>query len=421
MNLLNNLINFIDSSPTSFHCVSNISEELLKQGFIELKETEAFNIQKNNNYFVKRNDSSLIAFRVGEVKEKYKINIVASHSDSPCFKVKPKCDVIQGKYNKVLVEPYGGFIYSSWLDRPLSFAGRVLVKKDNDIEIKFVNVKKACAIIPNVCIHFNRNINEGYKYNPATDMIPFVSQEIEGEVFYSLISKELNCRVEDILSFDIYLYNAEKGVIWGNENEFISSPRLDDLECVYTSFRSFIDSTNKNDINVFVVFDNEEVGSSTYQGADSDFLSNTLKRINNSLGFNEETYYRALSSSLMISADNAHAVHPNHIELTDSENKAFLNKGVVIKYNASQSYTTDSVSSALFKNLCINTKVPYQEFTNRADIRGGSTLGNIAIRHSSIKSIDIGLAQLAMHSSFETAGAKDVNYLYTVLKEYYSK
>ena len=177
----------------------------------------------------------------------------------------------------------------------------------------------------------------------------------------------------------------------------------------------------KNDINVFVVFDNEEVGSSTYQGADSDFLSNTLKRINNSLGFNEETYYRALSSSLMISADNAHAVHPNHIELTDSENKAFLNKGVVIKYNASQSYTTDSVSSALFKNLCINTKVPYQEFTNRADIRGGSTLGNIAIRHSSIKSIDIGLAQLAMHSSFETAGAKDVNYLYTVLKEYYSK
>ena len=421
MSLVNELITFIDNSPCAFHCIKNLSEELLDKGFEELKENEVFNIQRNKNYFVKRNDSSLIAFKVGNVEDKYKFNIVASHSDSPCFKVKPKCDVLQGKYNKVLVEPYGGFIYSSWLDRPLSFAGRVILKNGNGFESKFINIQKPCAVIPNVCVHFNRLVNEGYKYNPAVDMIPFISQEIEGDVIYSHISKELNCKKEDILSFDLYLYNAEKGLIWGNNSEFISSPRLDDLECAFTSFRSFIDSNNDNSINVYAVFDNEEVGSSTYQGADSDFLSNILKRINNSLGFNEETYYCALSLSLMISADNAHAVHPNHPELTDSENKVFLNKGIVIKYNASQSYTTDSISSAAFKLICESQNIPYQEFTNRADIRGGSTLGNIAIRHASIKSIDIGLAQLAMHSSYETAGSKDIEYLYIVLKEYYSK
>ena len=421
MSLVNELIAFIDNSPCAFYCVNNLSDELLEKGFEELKENEVFNIQKNKNYFIKRNDSSLIAFKVGNIESNYKFNIVASHSDSPCFKVKPKCDVLQSKYNKVLVERYGGFIYSSWLDRPLSFAGRVILKSGNGYETRFVNIKKPCAVIPNVCVHFNRLVNEGYKYNPAVDMIPFVSQEIEGEVFYSLISEELGCNKEDILSFDLYLYNAEKGLIWGNNNEFISSSRLDNLECAFTSFKSFIDSSNNNSINVYAVFDNEEVGSSTYQGADSDFLSNILKRINNSLGYNEETYYCALSSSLLISADNAHAVHPNHPELTDSENNAYLNNGIVIKYNASQSYTTDSISSAIFKMICNNKNIPYQEFTNRADIRGGSTLGNISIRHASIKSIDIGLAQLAMHSSYETAGSKDIEYLYKALIEYYSK
>ena len=324
MSLVNELIAFIDNSPCAFYCVNNLSDELLEKGFEELKENEVFNIQKNKNYFIKRNDSSLIAFKVGNIESKYKFNIVASHSDSPCFKVKPKCDVLQSKYNKVLVEPYGGFIYSSWLDRPLSFAGRVILKSGNGYETRFVNIKKPCAVIPNVCVHFNRLVNEGYKYNPAVDMIPFVSQEIEGEVFYSLISEELSCNKEDILSFDLYLYNAEKGLIWGNNNVFISSSRLDNLECAFTSFKSFIDSSNNNSINVYAVFDNEE------------------------------TYYCALSSSLLISADNAHAVHPNHPELTDSENNAYLNNGIVIKYNASQSYTTDSISSAIFKMICNN-------------------------------------------------------------------
>ena len=415
------MIEFINNSPTCFNVVSNLEKELLENNFIKLNEHERFKLSKGNKYFLIRNDNSLIAFTIGEnVSEDYSFNIVSSHVDSPCFKLKPVYEGKSSIYNKVNVEPYGGMINSTWLDRPLSLAGRVTYLENENIKNIIINIKKPCLMIPNKCIHFVRDMNNGYVYNYDRDLQPFYSQEDSTNIL-NLVCKAGNLKQEAIINFDLFVYNYEQGYLWGDDNEYISCSRLDDLECVFVSKESLINSNNDKTINVACFFNNEEVGSLSYQGASSDFLVKTLNRINKALSFDEETFECAVSKSFMLSCDNAHAVNPNDEAITDKYNKVYMNKGIVIKSNAREKYMTDGLSASIVQLMCLNCGVPYQYFANRSDIPGGSTLGNLSNNQISIRGADIGLAQLAMHSSLETAGSKDVKYLFELLNYFYSK
>ena len=311
-------------------------------------------------------------------------------------------------------------ICSTWFDRPLSIAGRILVKENNAVKTHLVNIDKDLVIIPNLAIHMNREVNDGYTYNAQIDMLPLYGDNSSKGSLMKTIAKEVNVEEESILGTDLFLYNRMNGTKIGANEEYISSPRLDDLECAFTSLSAFLSENTSNSASVYCVFDNEEVGSGTKQGADSTFLYDVLRRINISLGKTEEDYYRLISSSFMVSADNAHALHPNYTDKSDLTNKVYMNDGIVIKYNANQKYTTDAVSASIFKTICDSVDVPYQTFTNRSDILGGSTLGNISNAHVSLNTIDIGLAQLAMHSTYETAGAKDVTYMIDAIKAFYN-
>ena len=412
-----NLLTFIKNSPTSFHSVASIVKILKREGFIQLFENINFKIQRTGKYYVIRNDSSIIAFKIGELLDKYSFNIVASHSDSPCLKIKPISTLNSDGYNKLNIEGYGGMLRSTWFDRPLSIAGRIMVKENENIVSKLVNFDKNMLSIPSVPIHFNRNANENAKYDLACDMFPTMSSN--NISLNNILSKEYDILEENILSHDLYVYNRQEGYFWGNDDEFLSSPRLDDLQCAYTTLLGFIKSENKHNVSVYCCFDNEEVGSSTRQGANSDFLNNTLIKISLALKIDLANHLTALGNSFMISSDNAHAVMPNHPELTDQQNKTYMNKGIVIKYNASQSYTSDSLTGIIFANICKKVDVPTQIFTNRSGVVGGSTLGNLSLRHVSIPMVDIGLAQLAMHSAMETAGTLDSDYMVKAIKEFY--
>lgn len=414
------LLDFIYQSPAAYNAVETIKKYLLKEKFIELHESEKFNLEKGKNYFVTRNGTSIIAFKLPKEIGDYGFNIIASHSDSPSYKVKPNVDLKTGNYHKVSVEPYGGMIHSSWFDRPLSLAGRAIVKENNFITAKEINIDRPLLSIVNVPIHMNRNINDGYKYNPASDMQPLLTQEIEKLDLKDILAQELNISKDDVLNYDLYLCSKEKGYIWGLNREYFSSPRIDDLQCAFTSLKGFIKGNNPRNINIYACFDNEEVGSATRQGADSSFLEDILHRINFELGYDESKYLESIASSFLVSADNAHAIHPNHPELYDNLNNVLMNKGIVIKNNASQSYASDGLSSALFIEILNSCEVPYQYFTNRADLLGGGTLGNISNKHVSVLSIDIGLPQLAMHSINETAGVKDNDYAIKVFEKFYS-
>ena len=364
--------------------------------------------------------SSVIAFKIPQNDFK-SFNIVASHSDSPTFKIKAIAEIeVKNKYVKLNTEKYGGMICSTWFDRPLSIAGRILVKENNAVKTHLVNIDKDLVIIPNLAIHMNREVNDGYTYNAQIDMLPLYGDNSSKGSLMKTIAKEAEVEEESILDTDLFLYNRMNGTKIGSNEEYISSPRLDDLECAFTSLSAFLSENTSNSASVYCVFDNEEVGSGTKQGADSTFLYDVLRRINISLGKTEEDYYRLISSSFMVSADNAHALHPNYTDKSDLTNKVYMNDGIVIKYNANQKYTTDAVSASIFKTICDSVDVPYQTFTNRSDILGGSTLGNISNAHVSLNTIDIGLAQLAMHSTYETAGAKDVTYMIDAIKAFYN-
>ena len=364
--------------------------------------------------------SSVIAFKIPQNDFK-SFHIVASHSDSPTFKIKENAEIeVNNKYVKLNTEKYGGMICSTWFDRPLSIAGRILVKENNAVKTHLVNIDKDLVIIPNLAIHMNREVNDGYKYNAQIDMLPLYGDNSSKGSLMKTIAKEAEVEEESILGTDLFLYNRMNGTKIGSNEEYISSPRLDDLECAFTSLSAFLSENTSNSASVYCVFDNEEVGSGTKQGADSTFLYDVLRRINISLGKTEEDYYRLISSSFMVSADNAHALHPNYTDKSDLTNKVYMNDGIVIKYNANQKYTTDAVSASIFKTICDSVDVPYQTFTNRSDILGGSTLGNISNAHVSLNTIDIGLAQLAMHSTYETAGAKDVTYMIDAIKAFYN-
>ena len=414
------LFQFIENSPSCFHAIETIREKLNDEGFIELVEGRTWQIEKGKKYYVTRNLSSIIAFKIPENDFK-NFHIVASHSDSPTFKIKENAEIeVNNKYVKLNTEKYGGMICSTWFDRPLSIAGRILVKEGNLVKTHLVNIDKDLVIIPNLAIHMNRAVNDGYKYNAQIDMLPLYGDNTSKGSLMKTVAQSVGVEEDSILGTDLFLYNRMKGTKIGANSEYISSPRLDDLECAYASLSAFLSETNSNSASVYCVFDNEEVGSGTKQGADSTLLYDVLRRINMCLGNSEEDYYKLIASSFMVSADNAHALHPNYSDKSDPTNKVYINDGIVIKYNANQKYTTDAVSASIFKSICDSVNVPYQTFTNRSDILGGSTLGNISNAHVSLNTIDIGLAQLAMHSTYETAGAKDVTYLIEALKAFYN-
>ena len=406
------LIAFLDNSPNAFFAVNNMCRMLEASGLIRLYEGKPWALEAGKGYYVTRNDSAVIAFRIPK-KDYTGFQMMASHCDSPVFKIKTNAEItIDKQYVKLNVEKYGGMICSPWLDRPLSVAGRIIVRTEEGIETRLVNIDRDLMIIPNLAIHMNREVNDGYKFNAQVDMLPlFCEKGEESDVFIKMIAEEAGVKAEDILDTDLFLYNRMKGTMLGLNNEFVASGRLDDLQCAYASLQGFLNAEPKDSVAVHCVYDNEEVGSGTKQGAAGTFLKDTLRRINSSCGKSEEEYLMSIASSFLVSADNAHAVHPNHAEKSDPTNRPYLNKGIVIKYSANQKYTTDAVSGAVMRAICKEADVPFQVFTNRSDMLGGSTLGNISQSQVALNTVDIGLPQLAMHSPYETAGAKDTAYL----------
>lgn len=411
------LLDFIESSPTAFHAVNNIKSLLSQKGFEELCEGENFKLQRGKGYYVVRNGSSLIAFKVPE-RRFNGFMIAAAHSDSPSFKLKESPLIKDGFYVKLSTEKYGGMIDSTWLDRPLSVAGRVAVKTDSGVCSRLVNFGSPMAMIPNTAIHLNRKVNDGVSLNPSVDLLPVIGLSgNENPDFFVKAADLAKVSPKDVLSSDLWVYNAQKGVLWG---DFVSSPRLDDLQCVYASLKAFAECDADLSMPVLAIFDNEEVGSRTRQGADSTFMPAVLKKLSFALGLSEVDFINVTANSMMLSCDNAHGVHPNHCELTDANHQCRLNSGVVIKFNANQSYCTDALSAAITKELCSMAEVPFQLYANRSDIAGGSTLGNLANTQLSMLSADIGLAQLAMHSSFETAGSRDTQYMIMLLRKFFN-
>ena len=403
------LLHFISKSPSVFHVVRHIKAALLYAGFTEIREEDSWQIKRGGKYVVTRNGSALIAFSVPEDGGNA-FKITAAHCDSPTFKIKENPEMRDGKYTRLNIEGYGGMIMSTWLDRPLSAAGRLFVKDNGQIISKLVSLDHPTLLIPSVAIHMDRTVNSGHAWNIQNDLLPLYSTDGAAD-FMETLAQAAKVKAADILGHDIFLYSCAPGILWGPQHEFISSPRLDDLQCAFATFRGFTNGKKQKDISVYALFDNEEVGSGTAQGAGSTFLTNTISRLTLSLGRGYDEIQAMLAKSFMISADNGHAVHPNHGEYADPVNAPVLNGGIIIKFNASQKYSTDGYSAAVFRDLCLKADVPVQTYTNRSDIPGGSTLGNISNTKVAVPTVDIGLPQLAMHSSYETAGAKDTEYL----------
>lgn len=419
--IVSGLTSFIGKSPTAFHAAANLGAMLREQGYRRLEEGEKWEICPGGKYYVTRNDSSVIALNVGEKLKDYCFKIAASHSDSPTFKIKENAEIqVREKYMKLNTEGYGGMLCASWFDRPLSVAGRVLVRDGSRYIAKLLRVDRDLLLIPNMAIHMNREVNDGYAYNKQVDMLPlFGGSECAKGDFKKLVAKELDVEEKNIYGMDLYLYNRMQPSVWGANKEYVSCPQLDDLQCAYTSLQGFLQGADEYAVNVFACFDNEEVGSGTKQGAASTFLYDTLMRVNLCLGKGEEEFYRAAAKGFMLSCDNAHAVHPNHADKTDEGNCVYMNEGIVVKSHAGQKYTSDAVSIAVFRGICEDAGVPLQFFANRSDMAGGSTLGNIAMSQVSMNSIDIGLPQLAMHSSYETAGVKDSYYMIQAVRKFF--
>ena len=406
------LKHFLDASVSVYHAIDALRKTLEEAGYTQLSESETWNLAPGGKYYMTRSGTAIMAFRVPQSSPKG-FMLSASHSDRPCFKVKENCE-LKGNYTRMAVERYGGMLIAPWLDRPLSIAGRALVETETGVESKLVNIDQDLLLMPNVAIHMNRQANEGYKWNPAVDTLPLMGGKDAAGKLEKLLEEAAGGKV---LGHDLYLYIRQKASIWGMDEEYISSAALDDLACAWLCTQGFLKAAETEAIPVLCVFDNEEVGSSSLQGADSDLLGLLLQRICGSLGLKLENM---LSQSFMLSADNAHAIHPNHPEFADPNNAPVVNKGVVLKFNANQRYTTDGVSAAIFRKICGKANVPVQTYCNRADLPGGSTLGNISLTHVSVQSADIGLPQLAMHSCYETAGVQDALWMEEALTAYYS-
>ncbi len=417
MDAVNGLMSFIDRVPTAFHAVDEIAASLDAAGYARLQETDRWPIAPGGRYYVTRNQSSLIAFRLPASGVGH-FQIVASHGDSPSFKLKPAFARTGEGCALLNVEKYGGMLMSTWMDRPLSVAGRLIVDGPGGLRARLVNVDRDLALIPNLPIHFNRDANDGVALNAQVDMLPVVG--MEGVDFAAAVAAAARVEPDRVVGADLFLYNRQRAVRFGVDGAFIAAPRLDDLECVYASLTAFLGAKGGAHTDVMCVLDNEEVGSGTRQGAASPFLIETLRRVTAALDGNPQALEAALAASFMVSADNAHAAHPNHPDKYDKDNRVRMNGGVVIKSNASQKYATDGLSAAAFEHVCISAGVPVQRFSNRSDIAGGSTLGNIALTRVSMPAVDIGLAQLAMHSACETAGAQDIGHMVRAMEAFYN-
>ena len=416
--LIRRLLDFLDASPSCYHAVDNLTRRLETEGYERLWEAEPWTLRTGGKYYVVRGDSSLVAFRVpGGVPAGFML--AAAHSDSPTYKVREEAEVLSaGNCVRLAVEPYGGMIARSWLDRPLSVAGRLVVRREGGIATQLVNVDRDLLVIPSVAIHLDREVNQGTALKANTDLLPLLGCGTERGRFRALLAEAAGVPEEDILSTELFLYPRVSAVALGAEGELVASPRLDDLQCVFGCLEGFLTAKEGGSVPVLCVFNNEEVGSGTRQGADSTFLTDVLERVSTALGRD----WRCMAvNSFLVSADNAHAVHPAHPELSDGAERPVLNGGVVLKYNAGQKYTTDAVSGAVFREVCRAADVPVQRYSNRADLPGGSTLGNISSAHLSIPSVDIGLPQLAMHAAYEVAGSRDTALLARAMEEYFSR
>ena len=406
------LMDFLDGAHSVFHAVAGIEKVLQENGYTCLQESNAWELAPGGKYYVTRGGSAVIAFQMPEGACKGFL-MSASHADRPTFKVKENGEQV-GAYTRLLVERYGGMLMAPWFDRPLSIAGRVLVETEKGIESKLVDIDRDLLMIPNVAIHMNRKANDGYAYNPAVDLLPLLGGKDAKGKLHALLEQKAGGK---ILGHDLFLYIRENARVWGVEEEYISAQAIDDLECAWCCTQGFLKAKPAESMPVLCVFDSEEVGSSSLQGAASNLLESVLRRICDSL---QLSYDRALAQSMMVSADNAHAIHPNHPEYADAANAPVMGGGIVLKYNANQRYTTDGVTAALFRKVCQQANAPVQTYYNRADLPGGSTLGNISLSHVSVPSVDIGLPQLAMHSCYETAAVKDALYLEDAMAVYYS-
>ena len=416
------LAEFIDGCPSMFHTVAEISDRLLSAGFSYLPEGEQWSVQRGGSYFTTRNGSTIIAFKVGSEFDRLHFQVTAAHGDSPTFKVKAAGELAgPGDYLRLNTEAYGGVIDYTWFDKPLALAGRVLVRDGARIESQLYESSQEIALIPSLAIHMNRQVNESFSPNRQTDLMPVISAgAATAGSLDEFVANELSVDADSIVSCDLFLVNRQVPRIWGIADEFLSAPKLDDLACAYVSLEAFLKSDNQRDVSVFCCFDNEEVGSGSKQGALSSVLADALRRMNAALGGNEEDYYRAIASSMLVSCDNAHALHPNRPECADSENRPVLGGGIVVKEAANQKYCTDAFSRAAFLALCADAEVPVQTFANRSDMAGGSTLGNLLMTKVGMHSIDVGLPQLAMHSSFETCAVRDVSLSIAALKAFFN-
>lgn len=421
LRIAQDMLDFIQKSPSMFHSTHTIATMLDEAGFMFLNESQNWEVEKGGKYYTTRNGSSIIAFEVGKTLEDYHFQLAAAHGDSPTFKIKSK-PTLKGPedYVRINVEAYGGIIDMTWFDRPLGIAGRVLVDEGDKVTSRLLFIDEDILIIPNVAIHMNREVNDGYKTNRQVDLLPmFSTGALKEEDFDRMIAEYLDVKPEEILARDLFVVNRQHQSIWGFGKEFVSSPRLDDMQCAFSALKGFLEGANDKAVNVYACFDNEEVGSNTKQGAMSTFLQDTLMRLNDSLGMSKEDYHTAVAKSFLVSCDNAHAVHPNHADLTDDANRSFMNKGIVIKESANQKYTSDAFSQAVFKKICTKADVPFQHFANRSNMQGGSTLGNLSNTQVSLHAVDIGLPQLAMHSSYETCGSKDTAYAVEALRTFF--
>ena len=410
MEKINDLREYLDNAHSVFHAAALLVEKLENAGYKQLKEINEWTLISGGKYYVTRNDSAVIAFRVPVGTPKGFL-FSTSHTDRPCFKVKEN-GVKVGNYTQLLVERYGGVILNTWMDRPLSVAGRVMVETEDGVQSKLVDFDRDLLLMPNVPPHMTRS-NPGYQWNVAVDNIPLLGSKASADKFRAELEELAGGKV---IGHDLYLYIRQKSTVWGLDNEFFSAAAIDDLECAWGCARGFLDAKPTDNIPVLCVFDNEEVGSGSYQGAAADFLQSAVKRICKALGTDAD---RLLSKSFMVSADNGHAIHPNHPEYADSANAPVVNGGVVVKFQAEQRYTTDGLSAAIFRKICGKAGVPVQTYCNRADIAGGSTLGRVSISQVAVPSVDIGMAQLAMHSCYETGGVQDAVYLADAMTAYY--
>lgn len=417
--MYDDLVEFLQESVTPFHAAATTESWLRAAGFTRLEEADYWNLEPGKGYYTTRNGSSVVAWRVPD----HAIGgwrIVASHSDSPTWKI--KTDIVENDgCRRLSVEGYGGMIMSTWLDRPLTVGGRVIVKTEDGIESRLVCIDRDLLVIPSLAIHFQRDINKGHTFNPQVDMQPLWGPA-GSRTLTDLVAEELGVDTADILDSDLQLVTRQAPTQIGPDGEFFMAPRIDDLECAATTLLGFLDAAAETDsacAPVWAMLDNEEVGSSSRMGAESSYLRDVLDRIVDSIPHSGQAMHRAMANSFMLSADNAHATHPNFPQKSDPCAPVRLGGGVVLKYNASQKYTTNAVSGAIFRAICEKADVPVQVFTNRADEAGGSTLGNLQSHTLPIPMADIGLAQLAMHSAVETASVADAEAMTKAVAAFY--